>query len=87
MRSVGWLPAMLRDEKNHAQPLAAIFGRFLGKDVLEEKGGQYVGANTFAVAFHRDVYLFEKSRARRSSVRPFGKMAFRSPFVAQSAAW
>ena len=50
---------MLRDETNHAQPLAAIFGRFLGKEVLEEKGGLCDGANPFAVAFHRDVYLFE----------------------------
>ena len=34
----GWLQAMLRDETNHAPPLAVIFGRFLGKDVLEENG-------------------------------------------------
>ena len=38
VRRFVWLQAMLRDETNHAQPLAAIFGRFLGKDVLEENG-------------------------------------------------
>ena len=38
VKRVGWLHAMLRDETNHAPPPAAIFGRFLGKDVLEEKG-------------------------------------------------
>ena len=31
VRRVGWLQAMLRDETNHAQLLAAILGRFLGK--------------------------------------------------------
>ena len=35
VRRVGWLQAMLRDETSHAQPLAAIFGRPLGKQVLE----------------------------------------------------
>ena len=59
VRRVGWLQAMLRDETSHAQPLAAIFGRFLRKDVLEERGRLCEGANPFAVAFHRDVYLFE----------------------------
>ena len=36
--------------------------RFLddsGRKVLEEKGGLCEGANPFAVAFHRDVYLSE----------------------------
>ena len=41
---------MLRDETNHAQPLAAIFGRLLGNENLEEKGGLCEGANPFAVA-------------------------------------
>ena len=45
VRRVGWLQAMLRDETNHAPPLAAIFGRLLGKEVLEEKGGLCEGAN------------------------------------------
>ena len=35
--------------------LAVIFGRFLGR----RKGVLCEGANPFAVAFHRDVYLFE----------------------------
>ena len=38
MRRIGWLKAMLRDEANHAQALAAVFGRFLGRDVLEKDG-------------------------------------------------
>ena len=59
VRRVGWLHTMLRDEKSHAQPLAAIFGRFLVKDVLEEKERLCEGANPCAVAFHRDVYLCE----------------------------
>ena len=42
---------MLRDEANHAQALAAVFGRFLGRDVLEKDGGLCEGANPFAVAF------------------------------------
>ena len=74
MRRVGWLQAMLRDDTNHAQPLAAIFGRFLGKDFLEEKGGLCEGANLFAVAFHRDVYLFEGVTAQRSFTRLFRRM-------------
>ena len=57
VRRFVWLQAMLRDETNHAQPLAAIFGRFLDKDVLEESGGLCEGANPFAVAFHRDVFF------------------------------
>ena len=59
VRKIGWLKAMLRDEANHAQALAAVFGRFLGRDVLEKDGGLCESANPFAVAFHRDVYLFE----------------------------
>ena len=31
VRRVGWLQAVLRDETNHAQPLAVILGRFLEK--------------------------------------------------------
>ena len=45
VRRVGWLQAMLLDETDHAQPLAAIFGRSLGKEVLEEKGGLCEAAN------------------------------------------
>ena len=56
---VEWLQTMLRDETNHAQPLAAIFGRFLVKEVLGEKGGLCEGANPFAVTFHRDECLFQ----------------------------
>ena len=73
VRRVGWLQAMLRDGRNHAQLLAAIFGRFLGKDVLEEKGGLYEGANPYAVAFHRDVTCLKESQAQRSYTRLFGR--------------
>ena len=59
MGRVGWLQAMLRDETNHAELVAAIFGRFLGREVLEEKGGLCEGANPFAVAFRQNVYLFK----------------------------
>ena len=76
VRRVGWLQAMLRDETNHAQPLAAIFGRFLGKEVLEEKGGLCEGANPFAVAFHRDVYLFEGVTGTEELYEAFGRMVF-----------
>ena len=69
VRRVGWLQAMLRDETNHAQLLAAIFGRFLGKEVLEEKGGLCEGANPFAMAFRRDVCLFEGSHGHRGALR------------------
>ena len=75
MRRVGWLQAILRDETNHMQPLATIIERFLGKKVLQEKGALCEGANPSAVAFHRDVYLFEGvSRAQRSFSRLFGRM-------------
>ena len=85
-RRVGWLQAMLRDETNHAQPLAAICGRFLGKEVLEEKGGLCEGANTFAMAFHRDVYLFEGVTGTEELSEALGKDGFQSLFVAQSEA-
>ena len=51
------LKAMLRDEANQAQVLAAVFGRFLGRDVLEKDGGLCEGANQFAVAFHLGVFV------------------------------
>ena len=66
---VGWLQAMLRDETNHAHPLAAIFVRFLRKEVLEEKGGLCEGANPFAVAFHRDGVLVCWSHGHRGALR------------------
>ena len=78
---------MLRDETNHAQPLAAIIGRFLVKDVLEENGRLCEGANPIAVAFHRDVYLIEGvtgTEELREALRTDG---FQSLSVAQSEAW
>ena len=84
VRRVGWLQAMLRDEMNHAQPLAAIFGRFLWK-VLEEKGGLCEGANPFAVAFHRDAYSFEGVTGTEELYEALRKDGFQSLFVAQSA--
>ena len=86
MRRVGWLQAMLRDEPNHAQPLAAIFGRCMGKEVLEVKGGVCEGANPFAVAFHRDVYLFEGVTSTEELDEALRKGGFQSLFVAQSEA-
>ena len=71
---------MLRDETNHAQPPAAIFGRFLGKEVLEEKGGLCDGANPFAVAFHRDVYLFEGVTGTEELQEALRKDGFQSAF-------
>ena len=64
VRRVGWLQAMLRDETNHAQPLASIFGRFLGKEVLEVKGEPSIETCT----------CLKESRAQRSFTRLFGRM-------------
>ena len=74
---------MLRDETNHAQPLAAIFGRFLGKEDQEEKGGLCEGANPFAVAFHRDAYLFEGVTGTEELFEALRRDGFQSLFVAQ----
>ena len=86
MRRVGRLQATLGDETNHAQPLAAIFGRFLEKEVLEEKGGLCMGPNPFAVAFHRDVYLFDGVTGTEALYEALRKDGFQSLFVAQSEA-
>ena len=86
VRRVGWLQAMLRDEMNHAQPLAAIFGRFLVKEVLEEKGGLCKGTNPCAVAFHRDVYLLEGVTGTEELFEALRRDGFQSLFVAQSEA-
>ena len=86
VRRVRWLQAMPRDELNHAQPHAAIFGRFLGKEVLEEKGGLCEGANPFAVAFHRDVYLFEGVTGTEELFEALRRDGFQSLLVAQSEA-
>ena len=85
VRRFGWLQAMLRDETNHAQPLAAIVGRFLGKDVLEGNGGLCEGANPFAVALHRDVFLFEGVTGTEL-FEALRKNGFHSLFVIQSDA-
>ena len=74
---------MLRNETNHAQPLAAIFVRFK-KEVLEEKGGLCEGANPFAVAFHRNVCLFEGVTGAEELYEALRKDGFQSLFVAQS---
>ena len=74
---------MLRDETNHAQPLAAIFGRFLDKDVLEESGGLCEGANPFVVAFHRHVFLFEGVTGTEELFEALRKDGFQSLFVSQ----
>ena len=87
VRRIGWLKAMLRDEANHAQALAAVFGRFLGRDVLEKDGGLCEGANPFAVAFHRDVYLFEGVTGTEELYEALQKDGFQSLFVLQSEAW
>ena len=78
---------MLRDEANHAQALAAVFGRFLGKDVLEKDGGLCEGANPFAVAFHRDVCLFEGVTGTEELYEALRKNGFQSLFISQSEAW
>ena len=78
---------MLRDEANHAQALAAVFSRFLGRDVLEKDGGLCEGANPFAVAFHRDVYLFEGVIGTEELHEALRKSGFQSLFVSQSEAW
>ena len=87
VRRIGWLKAMLRDEANHAQALAAVFGRFLGRDVLEKDGGFCEGANPFAVAFHRDVYLFDGVTGTEELYEALRKNGFQSLFVSQSEAW
>ena len=86
-KRIGRLKAMLRDEANHTLALAAICGRFLGRDVLEEKGGLCEGANPFAVAFHRDVYLFEGVTGTEELCEALRKVGFQSLFVSQSEAW
>ena len=87
MRRVDWLQAMLRDETSHAQPLAAIFGRFLGIGVLRRRGGLCEGANPFAVAFHRDGCLFEGVTGTEEPHEALRKDGFQSLFVAQSEVW
>ena len=61
---------------------------FLSKvgEVLEEKGGLCEGANPFAVAFHRDVYLFEGFTGTEDLHEALRKDGFQSLFVAQSKA-
>ena len=87
VRRIGWLKAMLRDEANHAQALAAVFGRFLGREVLQKDGDLCEGANPFAVAFHRDVYLFEGVTGTEELYEALRKNGFQSLFVSQSEAW
>ena len=67
-------------------PLAAVFWTILGKEVLEENGGLCEGANPFAVAFHRDAYLFEGVTGTEELYEPLRKDGFQSLFVAQSEA-
>ena len=87
MRRIGWLKAMLRDEANHAQAFGAVFGRFLCRDVLEKDGGLCDGANPFAVACYRDVYLFEGVTGTKELHEALRKRGFQSLFVSQSQAW
>ena len=82
VRRIGWLKAMLRDEANHAQALAAVFGRFLGRDELEKDGDLCEGANPFAVAFHRDVYLFEGVTGTEELYEALRKNGFQSLRIA-----
>ena len=49
---------------------------------LEEKGGLCEGANPFAVAFHRDVYLFEGFTGTEDLHEALRKDGFQSLFVA-----
>ena len=79
MRRVGWLQAMLRDETNHAQPRAAIFGRFLGKDVLEEKEGDSVREQTrLPLPSIGTCTCLKDSRAQRSIFEALRKHGFQS---------
>ena len=87
VRRIGWLKAMLREEVNHAQALAAVFGRFLGKDVLEKDGGLCEGANPFALALQRDVYFCDGVTGTEELYEALRKNGFQSLFVSQSEAW
>ena len=87
VRRIGWLKAMLWDEANHAQALAAVFGRFFGRDVLEKDGDLCEGANPFAVAFHRVEYLIEGVTGTEELYEALRKNGFQSLFVSQSEAW
>ena len=58
----------------------------LGKDVLEENGGLCEGANPFAVAFHRHVFLFEGVTGTEEPYEALRKDGFQSLFVSQSDA-
>ena len=51
-------------------------------EVLEEKGGLCEGAHPFAVAFHRDVYLFEGFTGTEDLHEALRKDGFQSLFVA-----
>ena len=59
------------------------FGRFLGKEVLVEKGGR---ASPFAVAFHRDVHLFEGVTGTEELHEALRRDGVQSLCVAQSEA-
>ena len=61
-----------------------FFRRFLGKEVLEERGGLCEGANPFAVAFHRDVYFVEGATGTEELYEALRTDGFQSLFVAQS---
>ena len=56
------------------------------KEVLKEKGGLCEGANPFAVAFHRDVYLFEGVTGTEELSEALRRDGFESLFVAESEA-
>ena len=74
VRRVGWLQAMLRDETNHAQPVASIFGRFLEKEVLEEKGGLCEEQTHSRWPSIEKCACLKGSRAQKSFTRLFGRM-------------
>ena len=56
------------------------------KTVVESAAPRALAANPFAVAFHRDVYLFEGVTGTEELYEALRKDGFQSLFVAQSEA-
>ena len=87
VRRIGWLKAMLRDEANHAQALAAVFGRFLGRDVLEKDGGLCEGRIRLRWRSIGTCICLRESLGTEELYEALRKNGFQSLFVSQSEAW
>ena len=75
MRRVGWLQAMLRDETNHAQPLAAIFDDSWGK-FLRRRMGCVRERSRLRWPCIETCTCPKESQVQRSYTRLFGGLGF-----------